>query len=236
MKIGRLAEETGLTQRTLRWYDEIGLLTPSQRTEAGHRVYSAEDIERLHQIITLRSLGFTLDEIASSLKDPFFDHYTAVRMHRMRSERELKQTEELHARLLRIEESLRGGRQISTRDFIKSIESSIMIEKHYSEEDLKKLAERAEEVGRERMEEVAKEWETLIAEVRAQIDAGAKPTDEAITPLAERWRALITEFTGNDASITSSLKGMYEEEGPESASRGMVDRKVMEFMGRVMGS
>lgn len=65
--IGDLAAQTGLTVRTLHHYDEIGLARPSQRTPAGHRRYTAEDVARLHRIVALRGFGFSLAEIATLL-------------------------------------------------------------------------------------------------------------------------------------------------------------------------
>jgi DNA-binding transcriptional MerR regulator len=64
MQIGEVAERTGLTQRTLRYYEAIGLLAPATRMEGGFRLYTEEDIRRLEQIVQLkRLLGFSLAEI-----------------------------------------------------------------------------------------------------------------------------------------------------------------------------
>ena len=60
MKVGKLAKQTGVSIRTLHHYDEIGLLKPSHRTEAGHRLYTPGDIARLQQIKSLQHLGFSL--------------------------------------------------------------------------------------------------------------------------------------------------------------------------------
>ncbi|MEA2488332.1 MAG: hypothetical protein QOH21_124, partial [Acidobacteriota bacterium] len=56
-KIGELAKRTGVSVRTLHHYDEIGLLTPSHRTESGHRLYGREEVIRLQQIVSLRQVG-----------------------------------------------------------------------------------------------------------------------------------------------------------------------------------
>ena len=66
-KIGELARRTGLTVRTLHHYDEIGLLSPAERSDGGHRVYDEADVQRLYRIVSLRSLGFPLDAIARAL-------------------------------------------------------------------------------------------------------------------------------------------------------------------------
>lgn len=67
MHIGELAERTALSLRTIRHYDEVGLLHPSARTDGGFRIYSEDDYERLLLIRQARSLGFGLEEIAVML-------------------------------------------------------------------------------------------------------------------------------------------------------------------------
>src|SRR5690606_37621356 len=62
-KIGELASLTGLTIRTLRYYDQIDLLPPSQYTESGHRLYTKTDLALLQQILALKQMGFSLDDI-----------------------------------------------------------------------------------------------------------------------------------------------------------------------------
>jgi MerR family transcriptional regulator, thiopeptide resistance regulator len=68
--VGRAAEIAGVTVRTLHHYDEIGLLSPGERTGAGYRRYDDADLERLQQILLYRELGFTLEEIGTILDDP----------------------------------------------------------------------------------------------------------------------------------------------------------------------
>jgi len=71
--VGRVADLAGITVRTLHHYDEIGLLSPSDRSRAGYRRYDEADLERLQQILFYRELGFPLEEIAGILADPKSD-------------------------------------------------------------------------------------------------------------------------------------------------------------------
>ena len=80
-KIGELARRTGLTVRTLHHYDEIGLLSPAERSDGGHRVYDEAAVQRLYRIVSLRSLGFPLDAIAEALDSERFDPRAAVEDH-----------------------------------------------------------------------------------------------------------------------------------------------------------
>ena len=67
LTVGRIARLTGVSVRTLHHYDDIALVVPSGRTSAGYRVYSDADVERLHQVLTYRELGFSLEQIATLL-------------------------------------------------------------------------------------------------------------------------------------------------------------------------
>lgn len=68
MHIGELAEKTGLSLRTIRHYDEVGLLKPSGRTDGGFRLYTPDDLTRLLLIRRMKPLGFSLDEMTDLLR------------------------------------------------------------------------------------------------------------------------------------------------------------------------
>ena len=67
IRVGELAKRTGVSVRTLHYYEEIGLLAPSRRSEAGYRLYGDADVVRLQQIMSLRQLGFSLEQIRDCL-------------------------------------------------------------------------------------------------------------------------------------------------------------------------
>ncbi len=67
MQIGELAERTGMSVRTLRHYDEIGLLRPSTRSEGGFRLYTADDESRLLLIRRMKPLGYSLEQMGELL-------------------------------------------------------------------------------------------------------------------------------------------------------------------------
>jgi MerR family transcriptional regulator, repressor of the yfmOP operon len=69
LRIGELAELTGTTPRTIRYYEEIGLLPGGEREQGKHRTYTEDDVERVREIIRLRSLlGLSLDELSTLLE------------------------------------------------------------------------------------------------------------------------------------------------------------------------
>lgn len=82
MKVKEVADLVGISVRTLHHYDEIGLLAPSETTEAGYRLYSDDDLEKLQQILFFRELDFPLKKIKSILENPSFDKNEALQLHR----------------------------------------------------------------------------------------------------------------------------------------------------------
>ncbi|MDX1659079.1 MAG: MerR family transcriptional regulator [Nitriliruptorales bacterium] len=77
--VGEVAELANVTIRTLHHYDEIGLVKPSGRTDAGYRLYDRGDLERLQQVLFYRELGFALEDIKDLLDAPDFDRGRALR-------------------------------------------------------------------------------------------------------------------------------------------------------------
>lgn len=76
--VSEVAQITGVTVRTLHHYDELGLLVPSERSDAGYRLYTNEDLTRLREILTWRKLGVPLKEIGSLLDDPAADRMSVL--------------------------------------------------------------------------------------------------------------------------------------------------------------
>lgn len=76
MKVSDVAKLTGVTVRTLHYYDEIGLLPPSEVTSSGYRVYNDADLEVLQQILFFRELDFSLEEIREIMQNPAYEKET----------------------------------------------------------------------------------------------------------------------------------------------------------------
>src|SRR5690606_16330808 len=236
-KVGELARRTGLTVRTLHHYDRIGLLRPSARSSAGYRLYGERDVARLQQIRSLRQLGFTLEQIRGML-----DHrgrggispLRVIELHLARLREQVRAQQLLCDRLERIAERLRAAEAVSADELIQSIEAMTMFEKYYTPEQLEQLAKRREAVGEERIREVEAEWPRLVEGVRAEMEKGTDPSDPRVQTLAQRWRALIEEFTGGDPGIASSLNRMYEQEDTVHGMDVAPMRAMGEYIARAL--
>ncbi len=78
MKIGELADRTGVSHRTIHYYERLGLLSPHEREGTGYRYFDEEAAKRLEKIAALKKLGLSLDEIASVI-DLYFEDATGIR-------------------------------------------------------------------------------------------------------------------------------------------------------------
>ncbi|MFT3690227.1 MerR family transcriptional regulator [Paenirhodobacter sp.] len=78
MQIGELAERTGVSHRTIHYYERIGLMAPAEREGAGYRYYDEQSVRRLEKIAVLKQLGLSLDEIASVI-DLYFSDASGIK-------------------------------------------------------------------------------------------------------------------------------------------------------------
>lgn len=93
--IGEFSEKTGISIRTLHYYDEIGLLQPEKHPTSGHRIYKHHDILSLQKIVSLKFLGYSLDEIADLLQESSFtvDLIKTLSLHMQALEEDKKRIE-----------------------------------------------------------------------------------------------------------------------------------------------
>ncbi|MEU9591585.1 MerR family transcriptional regulator [Streptomyces sp. NPDC048219] len=109
MLIGEVARRSGVSSRMLRHYESLGLVRPSARTGSGYREYSGEDIQRIFQIESLRSLGLSLREIGRALDEPGFAPSALVDDLIRRTRERIAAENELLTRLCRIHATDPGG-------------------------------------------------------------------------------------------------------------------------------
>ena len=212
MFIKEVAELTGVTVRTLQYYDRIGLLRPSSLTEAGYRVYDQEALETLQQILFFRELDFPLSQIKELLSDPDFD-----RMEALAKQRELLilKRERLDRLIGTLDNRLKGEKTMDFRDFDQTeIEKA---KKDYADEVKTRwghtdaYAESERKTGRYSKED----WKSVnekgeeILRAFGQHRADA-PESETVQALVRRWQQHITDsfYTCTD-EILAGLGEMY---------------------------
>ena len=169
--IGELAGRTGLTVRTLHHYDEIGLARPSQRTAAGHRRYTDEDVRRLHRVVALRGFGFALPEIAALLDDPGLDARELVQRQLDQVIDRLARAERLRGRLDAVLQMFDAADTPSAEVMVRLVEEMNAVEHRYTPEEFERMAARR------------REWaESLTPEELAEMAARRQAYRDSLTP------------------------------------------------------
>jgi DNA-binding transcriptional MerR regulator len=193
-QVKEVAELAGVTVRALHHYDEIGLLVPSARSEAGYRLYDDDDLLRLQQILIGRELGMSLETIRRSLDDPAFDRREALLSQRAelaaRSERTAAMIRAIDAALTVIEEKSMGK-----VDF-KKIFDGFDPADHAAEAEQRWGSTHAHKASIERTKGYTEadwvrfrdEQGAIYADARAAQLAGVPPHDPRAMDVAERHR------------------------------------------------
>jgi DNA-binding transcriptional MerR regulator len=181
----------------------------------GYRLYGERDFARLQQIVTLKFIGFPLKQITRILNRDSFDLAKELRSQREIIVEQRRRLELAVKAIERVERVLASTAEPDWEMFAEIIEVINMqrdmswTDKYYSEEAKQKIAERAQTVPREAIEQAEREWPALIKEVEASL--GEDPAGEKAQALAERWVNLVRGFTGGDPAIQQGLNKMYAD-------------------------
>jgi DNA-binding transcriptional MerR regulator len=197
----------GVTVRALRHYDRIGLLTPP-RTRAGHRLYSARDLDALEQIIALKAIGIPLSTIAGLRRGGVTAIADAIRAQRKTLEERRRVLDKAIQAIGDIEATLRTDNSVNTALFRRIIEVMAV---QNDGEDWQAAYETLIQVwqarrpwlSREAMAEFGQEWETLVEDVQhARKD---DPRGREAQQLAARWLRLLRRMYGDDVPVSTWL-------------------------------
>jgi MerR family transcriptional regulator, thiopeptide resistance regulator len=210
------ARLSGVSVRTLHHYDAIGLLVPSNRTDAGYRLYTDDDLLRLQQILIGRALGLSLEEIRKSLDDPRFDRRAALIEQKTRLRARARETESM---MRAIDAALAAidGRQgvLKMEQLFEGFNPS-----QYEEEARGRWGgtDAFAEAGKRTKRYSADDWNAIKAEqssiyadAYAALKAGRGPRDIAVMDIAERHRRSIDRwFYPCSHEMHQGLAAMYE--------------------------
>jgi DNA-binding transcriptional MerR regulator len=199
--VGEVAKLAHVSVRTLHHYDEIDLLTPSERSEAGYRLYTLEDLERLQQVLFYKELGFSLEEIREVMDDPAFDRREALM-----TQRELvaQQAQRLEALLGLIDTtliSLEGGIRMTKEemfevfgDFDPTEYEDEVRERWGDTEAYKESARRTARYTKQDWARFKAESEDINGAIIALMEEGVPADDPRAMDAVDRHRRQIDEW------------------------------------------
>jgi len=232
---GQFAEKASVSVRTLRYYDSVGLLCPAEYTEAGYRLYTDSDLSRLQQILALKFLGFSLEEIRHCLRvgPTSLQESLAQQKAMMRERREqldtiiaaIDETEKLLAEntvntddwepivkvisVMHMQQTNDWRKKYLTEEQLKAMEE--LSKKHYTEEQRQLIAERGKNWTEEDQIRATRQWSEVGTELKRLIASGSAPDSPEAQTLVQKWQALVQGFTGGDPGILQGLKNLTSD-------------------------
>ena len=215
--VSTVARLAGITVRTLHHYDEIGLVAPSERTDAGYRLYAPDDIARLQSVLFYRELGFALDDIARVLDDPEYDRSTALREQRRMLDARVEHTNRLIAAVDAALAAHEEGRHMTAEERLEVFgdfdprEHAAEAEQRWGHTDAyAESTRRASRYTTADWETIRDEGGSIAAEFARLAAGGADPTSQPVRDLAERHRLHIDRwFYPCSHEMHAGLADMY---------------------------
>jgi DNA-binding transcriptional MerR regulator len=236
--IKKLAEQAGISVRTLHYYDDIGLLKPEFRSANGYRHYGEDALVRLQQILFFRELDFSLDEIKKIVSRPDFSVLEALESHRVLLKKRRQRLDELLTTVDRTVKKLKGKKEMSIKEYYKGFRDE-QIEK-YRQEVRERWGEKALADSEDRVMKMGKEqWSALQAEggviFQAIADNMAKGYDSPeVQAQVKKWRDWLEHFHHYSDEALLGLGRMYSEHPDFAAFYRKIDKDLPEFFTRAI--
>ncbi|MBZ0275606.1 MAG: MerR family transcriptional regulator, partial [Anaerolineae bacterium] len=211
--IGAFAKRADVTVRTLRYYDQIGLLSPSDHTESGRRLYTDMDYARLQQILTLKLIGLSLEEIRSLLTTDQVEIGDLLQRQKQVLGQQVRQLQQVIRAIEQAQRALDGTPTWDTDQFLHIIKAVMMnnqvnwFDQFFTDTQQNQLAE----IGQQRSwgdeKDMAEAWKKLFSDIREHLEQGG---DDSTAPsLVRRWDDLMAQFAGGNPGLAQQLNQAY---------------------------
>jgi DNA-binding transcriptional MerR regulator len=213
-RVAEFARLAGVTVRTLQYYDRIDLLKPAQSTEGGHRLYQRRDLLRLQQILTLKWMGFKLDQVKELLTSPQYDLRTALRMQKAAIDSQIATLQAASDALGHAlnADALEAG--LFDSGGVSAVIQAVMtppegqwVRDFYSDEAWAGVVTRRMQYAPEEIAQFTRDWQELID----QFDELRHwpPDSEPVQKLAATMAGYLDMFTAGDAETAAGLERMW---------------------------
>lgn len=219
MTIKQLAEMAGVTTRRLRYYDEIGLLKPARLSEAGYRLYSQHEIDRLQHILFYKELEVPLGEIVTVMTKDSFDDLTVLETHRMALLEKQKRIAQVLTTLDRTLEQRKGGTAMTNEEKFEGFKKQLIAdnEEKYGKEVREKYgdetvnASNAKMMGLseddyQQMQQTEQHMLDLLKQVAAENNTNSEAAQQ-VTELHKKW--LMYSWTTYSPEAHKGIAEMY---------------------------
>ena len=238
--INQLAKLAGVSSRTLRYYEQIGLLNPRRTKHNRYRVYGMAEVDRLQQILFYRELGFQLEEIKQILLSKNFHEITALNEHMTALQVKKAQIEKMIDNLQKTIESKRGGFEMSDKEKFEGFKKQLIDENEakFGKEIREKYGEENVEQSNARMMGLSQaeyeQMEALSIEIKQKLkeafERGNPSSDLAqeVCDLHRQW--LGYTWTSYSKKAHQGLGQMYVEDERFKANYDAISPGAAEFL------
>ncbi|MEF9935420.1 MAG: MerR family transcriptional regulator [Clostridium sp.] len=241
LTVGEVAKEMDVTVRTLQYYDKQGLLNPSFKSEGGRRLYTKKDMVKLHQILSLKYLGFSLDEIKDkilSLDNPMEvarileSQSIAINNHIENLKTALKATKALRLEVLQVEK-VDFSKFADIITLLKQKNENYWVIKLFDD----KLSGHIRDKFSDNPESGNRLFEKYLEVLNRAVELknnNELPSSVRGISLAKEWWDMISEFTGGDFSILPELMKFNENKKGWDKEIGEKQEYVDDFLGQAL--
>ncbi len=210
MTVGELAKKMGATVRTLQYYDKENLLKPSAVSEGGRRLYTDKDMINLHQILSLKSLGFSLEDIRGRLisLDTPDDVATALAGQAADIEKQIRVLSETLADIRALRQEVLQMQTVDFKRYAAIITNLQMKNEQYhliKYLDDKMLEHCSSAFDKDSAAEIIETYSRLSRQAAEYRTSGVAPGSEKGMKFAEEFWSMIEKFTGGDTSLLPKL-------------------------------
>ncbi|MBC2304901.1 MerR family transcriptional regulator [Listeria booriae] len=220
--VQKLAKLAGVSTRTLRYYDEIGILKPARINSSGYRIYGQDEVDRLQQILFYREMNVGLDKIKAILEQPDFDETEALKTHRAQLLDKRKQLDEL---IRNVEKSIaHSERRITMTDQEKfegfkqkmidenEEKYGTEIREKYGDDKINKSNAKLKGMSEAEMERVNRLAETILVELAEAFETGDPAGDKAqeVAVMHKEWLSTYWDTYSKEAH--AGLAQMYVDD------------------------
>jgi DNA-binding transcriptional MerR regulator len=232
--VKKLAKMSGVSARTLHYYDEIGLLTPSRDPHNGYRLYRQGDLLRLQQILFLRELGLSLEEIHAWLDQPGYDLLSSLEQHRKALLARQKRLERLVATVEHTLESLKGNSVMENQDLFagfseeKQKEYEVEVERRYGTEKLHESQRRWGSYSADKKRQIMEEGKQIYLDMVEAMPLG--PDSPQAQQGVARWHQHLRYFYEPDTHILLGLGDLYNDDPQFNAFFQRIHPDLAAFM------
>jgi len=236
-KLGRLA---GVSARTLRYYDEIGILKPARINSSGYRIYGRAEVDRLQQILFYRELGVGLERIKQIVTDPAFDAAAALREHRQHLLDRRRQLDLMIASVEKTIAASEGRITMSDQEKFEGFKQKLIddneskygkeIRRKYGEEAVNRSNEKVKNMTKEEYEALTRLSENVLKTLGEAMDEGdpASATAQRAADLHRQWLSFY--WTEYSKEAHANLAQMYVDDERFKAYYDAVRPGAAEFL------